>query len=151
MGIPNGSALMRAHVTLMGIGLEALETVHIKGHELSVEPIALPEMVNGKRAKAQAITINLLHRGSPTKDEAAKDELAAAITKIIARRHESERNAVIQDRTSIRMKAEPKKAEPKKYTPKSSAPKNLPEAVNVSAASTIEKTTDSPEGLAEKA
>jgi hypothetical protein len=117
MGIPNSSTLMNAHVTLMSMGLQALEEVRVPGYELSIAPIpAQPKPEKGKRPKAQEITINVLRNGQPVTDDKVLDEVVAQVTKIIARRHESERNAVVQDRLVIRMVPEPE-AKPVKVYP----------------------------------
>lgn len=106
---------MRAHVTLMSVGVSILETVKPRGLELSIAPIPLPEKPEkGKRPKVREITINILKNGRPHTEQADVDEVVASITKLIARRHESERSELIQEGLVIRMKPEEVK-EVKKY------------------------------------
>lgn len=105
--IDNRSVLQFAHVTLLGLGIEILDSVKVKGHDLAVTPI-------GKRTdgvKHEAITFTLLKNGKPSTAEEAMHSAAQQISKIVERRHPSERNSLDVAGLTLTMKADFLKAE----------------------------------------
>lgn len=113
---------MNAHVTLMSVGVAIIEQVKMPGYELSISPIeraAKPK--DGARPKARSFTVNILKNGQPSDDVKVADAVAAKITALLAKRHVSERDTLIQDRLVLTLKDEPVKEE-KKYPAKAEKP-----------------------------
>lgn len=79
--ITNKASLYRLATVLMSFSMNVMESVKVKGHELSVQPF------EGK--KGDRVTIALLRNGVPTKDVEALDEMHAKALKLLEREHPS--------------------------------------------------------------
>ncbi len=94
------SGLLRAHLVLMGLGFEILQKVKPQGFDLAV--VVNPEA--DRKNKANEITVSLSKNGKEVTDAEAKAAVAEEVAKLIAGRHDTEKEAMEQDGLVVKMR-----------------------------------------------